>query len=104
MSVDFALKKLLPGFDDDLDHFISAYPTQILLRTEVVKGTSGGADGKAEYIGLAPAYSLLTQPRWQVRKLIYYAAGFNTQVLFADGSNAFDKVMNSYATFTYTTA
>lgn len=107
MSIELALKKVVSGSGADLEHFLSAFPAQLLFRTEIVKGTAGGANGKAEYIGIALPDSLKTQPRWQIKKLIYDANGFNTQVLFANGSAAFDKIFDSgasdYASYTYTT-
>lgn len=107
MANDYALKKVLQGNGTDLDHFLSAFPTQLLFRTKIVKGVSGNATGKAEYVGLAPADALLTQARWQIKKLVYDATGFQTDVLFADGDTKFDKVFDTgsseYASYTYTT-
>lgn len=108
MSIEQAMKKVLESQGTDLDHFLSAFPSQLLFRTKIVKGTSGNADGKAEYVGLAPANALLTEAKWQIKKLVYDDAGFQTDVLFADGEISFDKVFDSgdsdYASFDYTTA
>ena len=98
-------RKVRESRPNDLDHYISAFPTQILLRVEQVKGTSGNANGRVEYIGYAPPDALLSQPAWQIKKLIYDSDGFNTQILFANGSSKFNLVFNSgvseYDDYTY---
>jgi len=106
MGMELALKKILTNRGTDLEHFVSAMPTHLLFRTEMVKGTAGGATDKVEYVGLALPDALKAQPRWQIKKMIYDAAGFQTQVLFADGSAEFNKVWDSgasdYAAYTFT--
>lgn len=106
MSLESALKKVLPNKGTDPEHFLSAFPTQLLFRNKIVKGTSGNADGRTEYVGLALPDVTLTQAKWQIKKLVYDSTGFQTDVLFADGSAAFDKVFDSgaseYASYTYT--
>lgn len=107
MSNDFALKKILGNTPGDLEHFLSAFPTHLLFRNQIVKGAAGNALGLTEYVGLALPATTLSQAKWQIKKLIYDAEGFNTQVLFADGSAEFNKVFDSgsseYANYTYTT-
>lgn len=107
MDIGYTVKKVLERNGEDLDHFLSAFPTHLLFRTKLVKGTTGNADGKTEYIGLAPADATLGQARWQIKKLVYDATGFQTDVLFADGDTKFDKVFDSgsseYAAYTFTT-
>lgn len=102
-NVDSAVKKVRLNKGSDLDHFLSAFPSQLLFRQEIVKGTSGNALDRAEYIGFAPCDALLSDPVWQIKKLIYDSSGFNTQVIFANGNANFDKIMSNYASFTYTT-
>lgn len=100
------LHKLLEGRNDPV-HFINAFPSQLLFRVQQVKGVAGNANGLTEYIGYAPADAVLSDAKWQIKKLIYDANGFNTQILFADGSSKFEHVFNSgsseYASYTYTT-
>ena len=105
MSINLAMKKVLKGRGTDLEHFLSAFPSQLLYRTKIVKGVSGNATGKAEYVGLALPDSTLSQAKWQIKKLVYDSTGFQTDVLFADGTADFDKVFDSgsseYANYTY---
>lgn len=102
MSLNLALKKILEAAEKDSEHFLSAFPTHLLLRLEMVKGTSGGATGQVEYIGYALPDVLKTESKWLIKKNIYDSAGFMTQSLFANGEAKFNKVMNSYAGYTYT--
>ena len=106
-AIDSAVRKIRLNQGSDLEHYVSAFPAHLNLRTKIVKGSSGGAADKAEYVGLAPPGALLTDKRWQIKKLIYDSTGFQTDVLFADGSIEFDKVFDdgssNYANFTYTT-
>lgn len=102
-TVDSTVKKVRVGAPTDLEHFLSAFPTQLLFRQEIVMGTTGNANGRVEYIGFAPPSALLSDPLWQVKKLIYDSNGNNTQVLFANGSADFNKIMSNYASYTYTT-
>lgn len=103
MSIDLALIKVLENKKNDLQHFLSAFPTQLLFRIEQTKD----AEGRPEYIGYAPADALLTEAKWLIFKYIYDAGGFNTQKLIANGEAKFNKVWNSgaseYTTYTYTT-
>ena len=105
-ALAFALKKVLSSAGTDPEHFLSAFPTQLLFRNKIVKGVAGNATGRTEYVGLALPNVTLTQAKWQIKKLVYDSTGFQTDVLFADGSAEFNKVFDSgaseYANFTYT--
>ena len=66
-----------------------------------VKGTSGGANGKLEYLCEAEPASATSAVVWRIRKFVYDSAGFLTQVLWADGDRKFDNVQDNYATLSY---
>lgn len=56
-----------------------------------------------EYIGIASPGTLKSQTGWQITKFIYDpTTGQATDQLWADGSDAFDKIWNSYSSYTYT--
>lgn len=107
MSVESALIKILEGERENLGHFLSAFPTQLLLRVKLVKGVAAGATDRVEYIGYAPSDSTLAQPRWLIKKNVYDATGFQTDAVFAGGALKFNKVFDSGATeytgYTYST-
>lgn len=105
MSTDSALVKILEGRGEDLNHFLSAFPTQLLLRTVMVKGTAGGASGRMEFIGYALPGTAKTQARWLIKKLVYDSDGFQIDSIFADGEAKFNKVFDTgaseYADYTF---
>lgn len=105
MSTEQALIKILENTSGDLNHFLSAFPTQLLLRTRMVKGTSGGAEDRVEYIGYALSDTTLTQPRWLIKKNVYDSTGFQIDAVFADGEMKFNKIFDNgsttYASYTY---
>lgn len=73
------------------------YPYKVII----IKGTSGNALNKQEYLceadpGVSTAASL-----WRLRKLIYDSSGFNTQILWANGERSFNKKQTSYSGYTY---
>jgi hypothetical protein len=101
MSIDLALIKILEGRGGDLSHFLSAFPTQLLLRVISVKGTAGGANGNIEYLCYALPGTLKSEPKWLIKKFIYDVDGFQIDSLFADGTAKFDKVQSAYSGYTY---
>jgi hypothetical protein len=103
MPVDAALYKIIEGRGDELGSFLSAFPTQLLLRYVQVKGTADGALGKVEYAGYATPGTTKAQPRWLIKKFIYDADGFLIDSVFADGEAKFTKVWNDHSTITYPT-
>jgi len=70
-------------------------------KTVLVKGTSGGANNRIEYICDAEPGTPTSAAQWRIRKLVYDATAFNTQVLWASGNRKFDKTQTSYASYTY---
>ena len=94
MSVALALKKVLESTGEDPEHFLSAYPTHLLFQVTQVKGSSGGANGKTEYIGRALPGTLKGESKWQIAKNIYDSGGFLTDQRFADGDAKFNKVFD----------
>jgi len=108
MSMAQALIKILENNPGDLNHFLSSFPTQLLLRTHMVKGVAAGATDRMEYIGYALSDTTLAQPRWLIKKMIYDADGFQTDSVFADGELKFDKIFDSgsseWAGYTYSVA
>jgi hypothetical protein len=79
------------------DWISSDYPMMIIQ----VKGTTGGATNKLEYLCEAEPGSSTSAACWRVRKFVYDSAGFNTQILFADGDRSFDNVQANYASLSY---
>lgn len=78
--------------------FISQnYPWKVIM----VKGTSGGANNRIEYICETEPGVSTSAAQWRIKKLIYASDGFNTQILWASGDRKFDKTQISYATYTY---
>ena len=73
------------------------YPYKVIM----VKGTTGGALNKQEYICEAEPATLTSTPTWRIRKMVYDATGFQTQVLWASGDRTFTKIADNYATYTY---
>lgn len=62
------------------------------------------AEGRQEYIGMAyPKASGTTDSEaiWSIYKLTYDSSGRNTHRYYADGTDAFTKVWDSRASYTY---
>ena len=66
-----------------------------------VKGTTGGATGKIEFLCEAEPGISTSAAQWRLRKFIYDDNGFMIQVLWASGDRKFDKIQTSYAGYTY---
>lgn len=80
------------------DFIAPDYPYKVVM----VKGTSGGALNKIEYVCEAdPSVVIAATTGWRIRKLVYDDAGFQTQVLWANGTRKFDKKQTSYSSYTY---
>jgi YD repeat-containing protein len=99
MGIEFALIKVREGRGTDLHHFVAVSDAD--LRTEIIIGVAGNALGKTEYIGSALPDATLSQPVWKITKLVYDASGNVIRILYADGSEKFDKTMSAYAGYTY---
>lgn len=79
------------------DWIASDYPYTVRM----IKGTSGGALNKQEYVCEAEPGSATTAAVWRIRKMVYDSAGFQTQVLWADGDRNFDNVQDNYSLLSY---
>ncbi len=55
---------------------------------------------KVEYIGLAHPGALISEEKWQIKKLFYDGDNVIGQ-RFADGSVQYDKVWDDRASYTY---
>ena len=62
---------------------------------------SGNGQGQIEYQGKAPAGTLSTTARWQLRRFTYDSDSRITAIEWATGSDGFDHVWNDRATLTY---
>jgi len=66
----------------------SAFNTESQFNTEIQYGTSGNADGKQEYIGLAPPGTALATDGWQIKKLLYDATGRLIKIRWAENAES----------------
>jgi hypothetical protein len=99
MGIELALVKLMNGKGTDLRHSLTT--SDIDLRTEVIYGTAGNATGEIEYVGYSLPDTTLSQPLWQIVKVIYDANGNAIRLIYANGTDKYDKVMNACSTYTY---
>jgi hypothetical protein len=96
MSNELALKKIKKSDPNDLEHFISAFATDLLL-TQAFAYTAGGL---TEYIGYALPGTPKASPNWLIKKLTY--SGTNvTDIQFANGVIQFDQIWDSKASLSY---
>lgn|SRR3990167_7720691 len=58
-------------------------------------------DGQPVYVGYAAPGTLVTAASWLIVKTTYNSDGFVTNEQFASGTNKFDKIWNSRATYDY---
>ena len=98
MSVDLAILKILEGNGTDLHHLLQVIPASSLLRTQIVWDSSNNPI----YVGISLSDVTLNDPKWMIRKINWDTSNNPTQVLFADGEIKFNKVFNSYLSYTYT--
>ena len=59
------------------------------------------ANGNPIYIGKALPGTAKTASGWQIMKITYDANGNATDIQWAGGSDAFDKIWNDRATYAY---
>lgn len=95
MSLDFALKKILPSTGSDLEHFVSSFGTDLLLTLAIAYS---GAN--AEYLGYAIAGSSKASPVWLIKKLTYSGSDV-TDVQFANGTATFSSIWNNRTSLSY---
>lgn len=74
---------------------------QLAFKIIQVKGTSGNALDKLEYLCESEPGSNSANAVWRIRKFVYDSAGFNTQILWADSDRKFDNIADDAATLTY---
>ena len=79
------------------DWIAADYPYKAIF----IKGTSGGAKNKIEYICEADPGVSTAAGLWRIRKFVYDSTGFHTQVLWANGERKFNKIQTSYSSYTY---
>lgn len=92
MSLDLALRKIKKSDGADLEHFLSAFATDLLLtQTFAYDG-----DGNTEYVGYALPGSSKAAPVWLIKKLTYSSSRV-TDIQFANGVIQFDSVWNDRA-------
>ena len=59
------------------------------------------ANNNPTYIGDATIGSLTSASVWRIKKLTYDASNNPTNIEWANGNSNFDKIMDSYLTYTY---
>lgn len=96
MSIELALKKIRQSNGADLEHYLSAFATDLLLKQAFAyTGTN-----LTEYIGYALPGSSKAAPVWLIKKLTY-SGNLITDIQFANGLIAFDQVWDSRTGLTY---
>lgn len=95
-EVGFAIKKVLPNSATSLEHFISAFATDLLM----TQAFAYDANSQTEYIGYALPGTSKASPKWLIKKLTY-SGTLVTDIQFANGVIAFDSVWNSRTGYTY---
>jgi hypothetical protein len=59
------------------------------------------ASFNAIYVGMAFPGALTSESKWAIKKMAYDANNNMTTLRFAGGSDAFDKIWDNRATYTY---
>lgn len=95
-EVGFAIKKVLQNTPSDLEHFISAFATDLLM----TQAFAYDGSNQTEYIGYALAGTGKGSPKWLIKKLTY-SAGLVTDIQFAGGVIAFNSIWNSRTGYSY---
>lgn len=90
-AIDSAVKKVRSGLGSDLEHYLSAFATDLLMTQAIAYDSNGNT----EYIGYALAGSAKTAPVWLIKKLTYDVSNRVTDIQFANGVIAFDQVWNN---------
>lgn len=72
-----------------------------ILYSDLTQAIANNAQNMAEYVGEANPGTAKAATGWRIKKIVYDANNAVTDVLWAEGSNAFDKVWNDYATYSY---
>lgn len=96
MSLEQAMKKILPNAGSDLEHFVSAFATDLLL----TQALSYDGSARTEYIGYALPGTSQSQAKWCIKKHTYGAGGV-TDIQFASGNANFDKIWTDRAGYSF---
>lgn len=92
MSLEFALKKILPNAGSDAEHYLSAFATDLLLTQAIAYNGSN----LTEYIGYALPGTPKASAKWLIKKLTY-SGSLVTDIQFANGVIAFDQIWDNRA-------
>lgn len=79
--------------------------TQITFFSYFTNGTQrceNDESGRPVYIGYAEPGSSTGELRWQIRKITYDVNGAMETVIFANGTNLFDKEWDERSSYDYT--
>jgi len=95
-AIDLALKKVRENLPDDLEHYISAFPTQILLKRRMAYDGSN----QLEYQGFALPGTPTASPGWLILNFTY-SSGLNTQIDIATGAASFNQSWDNRTNLVY---
>lgn len=96
MGMELALKKVLPNRADDLEHFLSAFATDLLM----TQAFAYDGSNQTEYIGYALAGTSKAEAKWLIKKLTY-SGSLVTDIQFAGGEIVFNKIWNSRTGYSF---
>ena len=71
------------------------------LKVEIDNGAGPAGSQVPIYVGYAAAGAATSVAAWRIIKITYSAFDDPTAVLYADGTDAFDKVWDLRATYVY---
>ena len=96
MSVDAALRKILENSETDLNHYLSAFSTDLLLTQAIAYDGSN----QTEYIGYTLPGTGKGEAKWLIKKLTY-SSGLVTDIQFANSKATFESVWNDRTGLSY---
>lgn len=96
MGLELALKKVRSSLGTDLEHFLSAFATDLLLTQAIAYNGSN----LTEYIGYAIPGSAKSAPVWLIKKLTY-SGSLVTDITFANGVIAFNQIWDNRASLSF---
>lgn len=79
----------------------SVHEQVIRINAEFTEKRENNANGQPLYIGQAQPGTLTSATGWRIQKYTYDANFALTDVEWAEGTNAFDKIWDDRATYTY---
>lgn len=62
---------------------------------------AGNGAGQVEYHCVADPGTTTSQAKWQIRKFIYNSSNLVSEIHWAEGTDAFDKICSNYSTYSY---